>query len=348
MYSIARLSSTVNLKSFMKTITRLVSLASIVLLLASCQKETTKIEHTFHLRHKGADMPIWVGGNLASKKMILYLHGGPGDCAMCYRYYLQPLEEEVAVAYWDQRIAGSSSGNADASTLTYEQFGEDAFYVVKLLKEQFPDTEIYLLAHSFGVELAWQFLTTNDNQHLVSGLIAVNGTFSNYRWMYQMREWVLREAELQNNAEAKAYMESHPVTPETLETLDWQKIYRYMLDLNGNPVSLFDDKKFVLNYLFATPNTALAQFSHGKAYEEYSKKELLFFDKSQSLNTIKIPVALFWGTKDGVVPLEIAYETQALLINTSTEIVLFDESWHEPFVSQTNKFIQEVLKFVEE
>ncbi|WP_234734679.1 alpha/beta fold hydrolase [Tellurirhabdus bombi] len=318
-----------------------------LVLLFSCDKSNDlDIERNLHLRHKGADMPIWVRGNLASNKIVLYLHGGPGDCAMCYRYYFKKLESEVAVAYWDQRIAGASSGKVDLKTLNYEQFGEDAYYVIKLLKEQFPNAEIHLLAHSFGVDLAWQFLTTNDNQKLVNSLIVINGTFSTYRWLYQMREWILREADRQGNADAKDYMLAHPITEESVKTLDLAALYRYMFDLGGNPVSLYDDKKFLLNYAFASPNTALAQFTHPKAYEEYGKTELRRFEKGALLKNIRIPVALFWGTKDGVVPVGVGYETRDLLSNTRTSFVAFEESWHEPFLTETDKFIQAVLEFV--
>ncbi|WP_128547639.1 alpha/beta fold hydrolase [Larkinella soli] len=334
----------------MKSLRRLLHIClftSLVTLFFSCEKEDlTEVGQTFHLRHKGADMPIWVRGNLSSNKIVLYLHGGPGDCAMCYRHYLKGLENSVAVAYWDQRIAGSSSGKVDLKTLNYEQFGEDAYYTVKLLKERYPNAKIYLLAHSFGVELAWQFLTTGDNQKMVSGLMAVNGTFSTYRWLVQVREWVLREARKQNKPEVEKYAAENPVTRENLSTYQWEKLYRHMMDLGGNPVSLYDDKAFVVNYVFATPNTALGQFTHGKAYEQYGKVEMQKFEKSALLRNIRIPVALFWGVKDGVVPVGIAHETRDLLTATSASLVTFDASWHEPFVSETDRFIAEVLRFV--
>lgn len=330
----------------MKTLYKYLFLLVAVSLIACEKDDATTTDRTLYLRHKGADMPIWVRGNLASNKLVLFLHGGPGDCAMCYRHYLKGLENDVAVAYWDQRIAGSSSGKVDVKTLTYEQFGEDAYYVVKLLKEQYPNTQIYLVAHSFGVELAWQFLTTNDNQKLVSGLIAVNGTFSTYRWLVQMREWVLRAARQQNNTAIEQYVQARPVTAENLGTYEWPELYKRMLDLDGNPVSIYDDKKFVINYLFASPNTALAQFSHPKAYAEYGETTIRGYDRSAFLKNIQIPVALFWGKKDGVVPIEIGYETRDLLTKTAPTFVTFDQSYHEPFISETDRFVAEVLKFV--
>lgn len=320
---------------------------ALALLLFSCRTdEPTAVERDLWLRHKGADMPVWVRGNLASGKLVLFLHGGPGDCAMCYRHYLKGLEADMAVAYWDQRVAGSSSGKVDPKTLTYAQFGEDAALVVKLLKQEFPAAEIHLLAHSYGVELAWQFLTTGDNQRLVRSLIAVNGTFSTHRWLHQIREWGLREAKAKGNTEAVAYLTANPVTRENLLAYDWQRLERTVHELGANPVSVYDDKGFLLHYAFASPNTALAQFTHFKHYGEWSKNELLGFEKGPLLGGVRIPVGLFWGKKDGVVPLEISGETAALLTGTTARQVVFDDSWHEPFLTETERFVREVVRFV--
>ncbi|MEQ9374961.1 MAG: alpha/beta hydrolase [Imperialibacter sp.] len=314
----------------------------------SCTDDATEATDTFYVRNEGADMPVWVRGNLDSGKIILYVHGGPGDCAMCYRYYLKGMESEVAVVYWDQRIAGSASGNVDPKTLNYEQYTEDAFYVVSLLRQQYPGKKIYLMGHSFGVEVTWQFLTTNDNQSMVAGALIVNGTFSNYRWMDVMRDWVIREATEQSNAKALSFAEENPVTKENIQELDWVGYYRHMLDLGGNELSLFSNKKFLINYALFTPNTTLAQFSHGKGYENYFDFEMLNYDTSDKLDMIDIPVAFLWGKKDGVVPIEIGYETEALLVNTTVDWTIFDDSWHEPFVSENEKFLEAALKFIRE
>ena len=314
----------------------------------ACTKSDQPVSDDLHLRHKGADMPIWVRGNPDSQKIVLYVHGGPGDCAMCYRYYLQKLEQDFMVAYWDQRIAGASSGTAQPETLTYEQFGEDMELVINLLRQEYPNAQIYLLAHSFGVELVWQYLSDPANQQNIAGLALVNGTFSTYRWLYHQREWVRHEAALQGNQPALDWVNAHPVTPESVKTLDWQRQYRWMLDLGGNPVSVTSDKKYVLNYLFATPNTALAQFGHGSAYgSEYANNEIRKFDQTAVLSSVNIPVMMLWGRKDGVVPAGVAEETRDLLVNCQQkEIIWFDNAWHEPFISENEKFLRELTSFL--
>ncbi len=320
----------------------------ILILLSACNDEgDLNVTRDLRLRHKGADMPIWVRGNMASGKLILYLHGGPGDCAMCYRYYFKELESTYAVAYWDQRIAGSSSGNTDVSTLTYAQFLEDTELVIDLLRQQFPDVDIYLMGHSFGVELGWQYLAKTANQAKVKGFMVVNGIYSSYRWLYNMREWVLARATELNDLDAKNFALENPLEEESILSYPWIELYRHMYRLDGNPVSLYSDASFVSNYVFFSPNLTFAQFTHGKHYGDVTESDGLVFEKADDLQNIGIPIALFWGEKDGVVPVAMAHETYDLLTQTSRELVLFTESWHEPFVTENKKFITATRLFVD-
>jgi pimeloyl-ACP methyl ester carboxylesterase len=326
---------------------RSIIVLGISILLSACSDDTlTKVSRDLVLRHKGADMPIWIRGNLSSGKMILFLHGGPGDCAMCYRYYLKPIEQDYAIAYWDQRVAGSSAGVVDVKTLTYQQFLEDTELVVKLLHEQYPGKKIYLMGHSFGVELGWQFLTKPGNQQQVSGFIAVNGVFSSYRWLHNVREFVLREAELSGNHEAREFATQNVLTPENILDYDWVKLYRYMIDVGGNPLHVLSDKAFVLDYALNSPNLTFAQFTNGKHFTNVTNTDGLTFEKGPLLANVTVPVGLFWGKKDGVVPFPVAMETSVLLTGTTSTIVEFEESWHEPFISESNKFGEEVKGFI--
>lgn len=59
-----------------------------------------------------------------------------------------------------------------------------------------------------------------------------------------------------------------------------------------------------------------------------------------------MPVGLFWGLKDGVVPVEVGRATRRLLPGPAITEVDFSESWHEPFITETDKFNRSVLEFV--
>ncbi len=313
----------------------------------SCTKSEFEAEDNLRLRHKGADMPIWVRGNLESRKIVLFLHGGPGECAMCLREYFSRVEDEVAVAYWDQRIAGSASGNADPYELTYPQFAEDLEMAVRLLRQRYPATRIYLLGHSFGVEMAWQFLTTGNNQDLVNGFIVLNGTYSTFHWLQRVREWVIREARAQNDTEAEQYMSNILLTPGNMRgVVKWGEWYSRMFRLGANPVWPSNDPGYTWRQWFHSPHSRPSQMTNTSQYDFYYDQEIFNFDRSALLGNVRIPVALFWGLKDGIMPAAVGDDTRQLLVNAPVKTVPFENSWHAAFHTEQVKFSRELLDFV--
>jgi pimeloyl-ACP methyl ester carboxylesterase len=321
-------------------------LLSITLGLTACTKTGLPVSDDLRLRHKGADMPIWVRGNMDSRKIVLYLHGGPGECAMCLRDYFSAVEEKAAVAYWDQRIAGSASGNADPATLTYPQFAEDLEMAVRLLKKTYPDAEIYLLGHSFGVEMAWQFLTTGNNQELVRGFVAMNGTFSTFDWLKQVQQWAIKTAETKADTEARQFFGNIQLTRDNLaQTVQWGEWYSRMFRLGANPVWPSDDKGYTWRLWFKSPHAKPSQMTNTAQYDAYHNREIFTFNRREALKNVRIPVALFWGAQDGIMPLPHAMETRELL-SVPTEVVVFEQSWHSPFHTENEKFSAALLRFI--
>jgi len=93
------------------------------------------------------------------------------------------------------------------------------------------------------------------------------------------------------------------------------------------------------HYAFGSPNTALAQFTHSKAYGYYGDIESKTFEKGDLLKNVTVPIGLFWGAKDGIVPVEIGRQSRTLLTNSQVTWTTFEESWHEPFITQTADFV---------
>jgi pimeloyl-ACP methyl ester carboxylesterase len=314
--------------------------------LAACQPPGGPVEEKLNLRYKGADMPVWVCGNLESRKILLFLHGGPGECGMCLRPYFSRIESSIAVAYWDQRMAGSASGNGQAADLNYPQFADDLLKVVTLLKTQYPDASIYLLGHSFGVEMAWQFLTTADYQQLVNGFIALDGTFSTWHWLQQVQQWILREAREQGDTEAENYIKNIQLDPQRLsEQIQWGEWYQRMFRLGANPVWPSDDAGYLRRQWLTSPHAQPSQITNTQLYDNYYKQEIFNFNRRDQLKNVQVPVAIFWGAQDGIMPVEHAWETRDLL-TTSTEVVIFEKSWHTAFHTETEKFAEKLLEFV--
>jgi pimeloyl-ACP methyl ester carboxylesterase len=151
----------------------------------SCQKEKistgTAISDHFFLQSEGVNIPIHVRGNINSKKILLLVHGGPGDNAITYRteYVVNNVEKEFAVVYYDQRYAGASQGNGGSKDITV--FKAELKKVVELLKSRYGNNNsLYLFGHSWGGYLAPYYLTDGNNQDLFKGWIQVDGAHNYY------------------------------------------------------------------------------------------------------------------------------------------------------------------------
>ncbi|MEM6699222.1 MAG: alpha/beta hydrolase, partial [Bacteroidota bacterium] len=197
----------------------------------SCEKGElieTQVKHHFFLEHDGANMPVLVEGNTASKTFIIILHGGPGGDAMIYNHVLRsfsdPLEERYAVVYWDQRASGNSSGKFENDRLTIEQFVEDLDRLVSLLEFRYgADIQQFLLGHSWGGALGTAYLTTANYQDRIAGWMNVDGVHNFIDYGTMTRECLMRMANEQINSEEFGQ--------------EWEDILEFCAGLNPNDIN---------------------------------------------------------------------------------------------------------------
>ncbi len=158
----------------------------IILLLLTCfacNKESLfddAAELNLWLFHEGAEMPVTIEGNTNSKVFFILLHGGPGSTAQTFNSFFtpfsDPLEEDYAVVYWDQRNSGLSRGNWDASKITLEQHIEDLDQVIEFLKFKFgADISIFLGGQSWGGYLSEIYLLDPIRQAKIKAWVNIDG-----------------------------------------------------------------------------------------------------------------------------------------------------------------------------
>lgn len=163
---------------------RFLILPILILLNTACQKDhfsfSEQADDFFFLRNEGADMPIWVKGNTASNNFIVFLHGGPGGSAFLvdefFEAFTDELEANYGMVYWEQRAAGTTQGNYNASKLTPAQFVEDLEKLILLLKDKYRQPiNIVLMGISWGGYLGNSYLIKSDNQNQIKAWINIVG-----------------------------------------------------------------------------------------------------------------------------------------------------------------------------
>ncbi len=112
---------------------------------------------------------------------VIHIHGGPGGDALTSfnivgKAFTDPLEKRYANVYYDQRASGSSQGHFQADLFNEDQYAEDLYKLVLLLKAKYgSNIQIFLLGTSWGGRLGTRYLLNDTYQQEISGWISAAG-----------------------------------------------------------------------------------------------------------------------------------------------------------------------------
>jgi len=297
-------------------------------------------------------MPVRVKGNTLSKTIILIVHGGPGDGSYDYAdYKTARLREKYAVAFWDQRNAGSAAGNGNIDKLSLPQMINDLEVIVKVLKPRYEGAGIFLYAHSFGGLLAAGYLVQDSNQNQLKGWIEIDGAH-NYP--------------LCNTSSRKMLMDTgQSEINKGNYVSQWQNILNYCG--NHDPLTSYEISSqteiyahSAENYVGVKQNNSIRFFSDelsGQLVNYYNLyytssgndflKDLENANYSDQLYKIKIPSLLLWGQFDFVVPPVVGEDGITNLGSSYKKLVLFPHSGHHPMETDANLVEDEIIYFIE-
>jgi pimeloyl-ACP methyl ester carboxylesterase len=337
-------------------------IATIISFLTACQKETItlseKASDLFYVVNKGASMPVLVEGNTKQKAIVLVVHGGPGSDAMSTMNgaWMDSLEQRYAVAYWDQRNSGNTQGGANHDELNLATMTEDLKHVVLTLKSRYgADKSVFLYGHSFGGCLSASFLTTGTNQNLVKGWIDIDGVHS----------YPLKDSESKKMQIAIGMVEKNVGR----NVAEWTKLLDYAqandpassIDISDNfnanafsAIKLMSEVNPIIkvkeNDLAPSQNSVLSRTVNyfSVYFNSNMASELFKANFSPKLNTLTLPVLCMFGKYDFVVPPALADDVLAKVKSTYKKKVIFNNSAHDPYITESGKLNVEVIAFVEQ
>jgi pimeloyl-ACP methyl ester carboxylesterase len=330
-----------------------------VLFFGACKKQAVTLSSNandiFWITNNGADMPVWVKGNTASRVIILIVHGGPGGGSYNFNdYQTARLREKYGVAFWDQRNAGTASGNSNISKLTLPQMANDLNAVVKVIKYRYGNPSIFLYAHSFGGLLAAAYLESGNNQNDLKGWIEIDGAHNYPLTNLESRNALIdtgtSEIAKGNNVEAWQEIVNYCKTHNPRKSFDAiTKIEKYAHDAekymgiepSGANVYLFspeDPSSLLVNdiKLFYTPGGDDFILS------------LQNMNYSPGMANIKIPSLLLWGKYDFTVPPSLGDDALKHLGSNYKKLIIYSNSGHRPMQGDTDAVEDDIISFVEQ
>jgi pimeloyl-ACP methyl ester carboxylesterase len=321
----------------------------------SCAKEENLKNHHEHffLLNRGQSMPITVAGNLASNKIILIVHGGPGGTSLVYRskYVREYVESNYAVAYWDQRYAGNTQGNAGSISL--ESYKEDVKKLLQLLRHKYGlEKKIYLMGHSWGGYLVPYFLIDGHNQDLADGWIQVGGAHDLRLLGRLTHEMLLHygRIELEAGRNKAAWQ----------EIVDWCEMNGYSSRSQFSTLNGFAHRAESLIADVIEPESPLGElfFHNNFSFNSYYTNLIMsaLFNVigaakdeniSNFLHRIQTPTLLLWGKYDFVCPTGLAFDIQDKMSIQDVEYVEFARSGHSPMSNQPILFWETVIDWID-
>ncbi|MEZ5059017.1 MAG: alpha/beta hydrolase [Saprospiraceae bacterium] len=335
--------------------------------LPACEKfELEKKADTyFHIQSENAVLPVWVRGNTSSKKFIIFVNGGPGltsiDVALIdLLKWKDGLEKDFALVYYDQRGCGNVQSNLSKEDISVGHYVRDLDAIIEVLKSKYSNPEIILMGHSFGSYISMEYLQNADFQDKITAWISIDGAFNfdqELSWQFRRafldtiaNEELAKGKEIQHWQNALDWLDQNPVISTREQKKQWQDFIGRPggiilpadeLEITGRELLKigFDSPYNVFPAYFSTNleivNEVLNDEVEGKNFIAYAEN-------------IEIPSLFIWGKYDDlIVPQEgkTAFEKLASKPEDK-EFILFENSGHEPFLSEPIFFEATVANFL--
>ncbi|GAB5551573.1 MAG: alpha/beta hydrolase [Saprospiraceae bacterium] len=345
---------------------RLTLLLLISLTVFSCQKESfdtgTDTDNFFFLRNDGADMPVWVQGNTASKTFVLLLHGGPGGSAFLidefFLEFTDPLEASYGVVYWEQRSSGSSQGNFDLETLTPEKYVEDLEKLIILLKNKYgTDINVFLTGISWGGYLGSAYLSKINNQDEVKAWISIVGTNSfskianlgKQKLLFYANQQIAIGKNVSDWTEIRDWAEQQDTILSKEDFVEENsfaaKAEVLMEDSLNNSIEMASLGQ-QLSFVFSSPFSSNAWLSNRKGIQESNLLDIVL-KQDVSVDEIMVPSLFIGGEFDFIVPKEVVMDQYNAVQTAEKELHILPNSGHNIIGQEVEKLSRILSDFIE-
>lgn len=298
----------------------------------------------------GSQQWISIRGKDVNKPVLLFLAGGPGGSQLVTaRRALGELEDYFVVVNWEQPGAGKSFDAVDRSTLSPERYVTDGIALTNYLRERFDEEKIYILGESWGsVVGVWM---VQHNPELFHAFIGTGQMVAFLETDLMCYEFVLELMEERGNTAKVAQLKEQGPPPyygkgvAMKEAAFLTETYAYMnadpniaddgfntwQDLSGSEYGLYDKVNWFLGAL-VTMDAVYPQ--------------LWEVDFRVQATQLEVPVYFLLGRHDVNAPPVLAEEYFELLDAPHKELIWFERSGHNPWVTESSVFVDVVVDTV--
>lgn len=298
------------------------------------------------LRLGGLDQWVMIRGVSRENPALVLLHGGPGLSEMpLFRRFNAALEQGFTVVYWDQRGAGKSfNRRIPRSSMAVEQFISDLDELVDWVRARLRKDRVIVLGHSWGTVLGVLYAARfPEKVALYVGCAQIGDWHAGEVASYQ---FALEEARRLDNHKALNELTAIGPPPHTANELMKERTWiQRMAGQMGVSTMVGMMRTFSAGperSVFDLPATYRGfRFSLDSMWAEVSKLDL-----AERAAELEMRAVFFLGRRDHWVPPELSVAYIDALRAPSKQVVWFEQSGHEMFVDEPDKFNAAMLTLV--
>ena len=291
-----------------------------------------------YLRLGGLDQWVMIRGESVANPPLILLHGGPGWSETAFwRYFNAPLEKSFTAVYWDQRGAGKSfDRTVPRSSMTVEQFISDLDDLVEAVCERLGKTNVVIYGHSWGSALGVLYAARFPEK--VAAYVG-SGQIGDWPAAEAISyDFALAEAQRLGSRRAIRKLQSIGPPPYSADAVFTERTCLSRFEGRMRPRSLWKVARAVLgrreSSILELPGAMRGfRFTMRAMWAEVSCLNLI-----ELVPALEMPVFFFLGRKDRWVPPETSVAYLDALTAPSKKLVWFEDSSHELFIDEPDKF----------
>lgn len=350
----------------MKKTRSILILVSLLLFNACEQFELeTNTDTFFHVKVDDASLPVWVKGNTASSKLVIYINGGPGltsiDVARADLFnWEEGLEENFAMVYYDQRGCGNAQGNLDARLLTIQQYVKDLDAIISVLNSKYQNPEIFLMGHSFGAFIGVNYLLTPKFQDKIKGWISIDGAYNfdyDLSWQYRRtfliniaNEEIQKGNKIDHWTSALQWTDNNQIITTREQKNEWREFVGWPGEIIiPEELATLSVRQYLQIGFFSSYNPFPSYLSSNlEIVNDRLNKDVEGKNFINEVSKVKTPSLLIWGRYDDLIVPE---EGLDVFNNFGTPLNdkfyrILPNSSHEPYISDPELFKLEIMDFI--
>lgn len=314
-------------------------------------------EERVKLNINGIDQSIICAGSDTTAPILLLLHGHGMPTSIFAHHFINDsssqLTKKFIQVHWDQRGSGLSySKKTDPTTMTQDQFVEDAYEVVQYLKKRFDKDKVYIWAMSWGSIIGLKLVQKYPDD--IAGFIGEGQTADYQASIKNMYEYALQKAGEENNKKALKQLKGISFPDSATSVKDFMKFNditakwasKFILDeYQGQDVIKVFKESMRTSPYYKRFKHKMSILAGMKYTQMHTLKGLFYTNLCEEIDSLSVPVYFFMGKYDFITPsTELFYNE---LVADQKELVIFENSGHTPSLDEAELFEKELLRVFE-